>query len=72
MAERVGVELGGDGCPHPTLSCSHFYHRIYIPLPDAESRLAVLQHLLKGQQSGLQAQDLDRLVRATGGRGVVG
>ena len=44
-------------------------HRIYIPLPDAESRLAVLQHLLKGQQSGLKAQDLDRLVRATGGDG---
>ncbi|GAX73405.1 hypothetical protein CEUSTIGMA_g857.t1 [Chlamydomonas eustigma] len=40
--------------------------RIYIPLPDDESRTAVLKHLLKGQV-GLSSQDLEQVVRYTDG-----
>lgn len=41
--------------------------RIYIPLPDADARRALLRHLLEGQPSRLTAADLERLVSVTGG-----
>lgn len=42
--------------------------RIYIPLPDAEGREAVLRALLgKEPASGLSAADVERIVRATDG-----
>ncbi|KAG2499592.1 hypothetical protein HYH03_002533 [Edaphochlamys debaryana] len=41
--------------------------RIYVPLPDAEGRLAVLLHLLKGQPHCLRRSDLDTIVRLTAG-----
>ena len=39
--------------------------RIYIPMPDAEGRLALLQGLLKGQPTKLSRFDLSRVVQAT-------
>ncbi|KAG2441613.1 hypothetical protein HXX76_003233 [Chlamydomonas incerta] len=41
--------------------------RIYVPLPDAAGRLAVLSHLLQGQPHRLSRGDLDVIVRATSG-----
>ncbi len=41
--------------------------RIYIPLPAEEGRLAVLQKLLRGQQSALSSRDLAKVVKATDG-----
>ncbi|EFJ46695.1 hypothetical protein VOLCADRAFT_62257, partial [Volvox carteri f. nagariensis] len=41
--------------------------RIYIPLPDAEGRRAVLTHLLKGQRVSLTDRDVVGLVRSTEG-----
>ncbi|PNW71339.1 hypothetical protein CHLRE_16g650151v5 [Chlamydomonas reinhardtii] len=41
--------------------------RIYVPLPDAAGRLAVLAHLLQGQPHRLSRGDLDVVVRATAG-----
>lgn len=44
--------------------------RIYIPLPDAEGRRAVLRRLLERSAAAkLSATDLERLVRATDGYG---
>lgn len=42
--------------------------RIYVPLPDAAGRRAMVQHLLQGQRHALTARDLDRVVAATGAR----
>ncbi|PNH11007.1 Spastin [Tetrabaena socialis] len=44
-----------------------FTKRIYVPLPDASGRMAVLVHLLKGQAHRLNRADLDIIVRATAG-----
>ncbi|KXZ44001.1 hypothetical protein GPECTOR_75g724 [Gonium pectorale] len=41
--------------------------RIYVPLPDAEGRMAVLAHLLKGQPHRLGRTELSQLVAATAG-----
>ncbi|KAG2451944.1 hypothetical protein HYH02_003718 [Chlamydomonas schloesseri] len=41
--------------------------RIYVPLPDAAGRGAVLSHLLQGQPHKLSRGDLDVIVRATAG-----
>ncbi|KAG0613299.1 hypothetical protein M758_6G092400 [Ceratodon purpureus] len=41
--------------------------RIYVPLPDAEARRALLKNLLKGDDYALQGSDLERLVRETDG-----
>lgn len=41
--------------------------RIYIPLPDAHVRRALLKHKLKGQAFSLPAGDLERLVEQTEG-----
>lgn len=41
--------------------------RIYVPLPDAEARRAMTQHLLKGQRCKLSGRELDRIVAATEG-----
>jgi len=37
--------------------------RIYIPLPDAGGRAAILGHLLKGQAARMGADDLARVVK---------
>lgn len=39
--------------------------RIYIPMPDADARRSLLQHLLTGQPAKLSAADLERVVSAT-------
>ena len=39
--------------------------RIYIPMPDAGARRALLQHLLAGQPARLGRADLERIVAAT-------
>lgn len=41
--------------------------RIYVPLPDAEARRALLKNLLKGDDYALQGSDLERVVRDTDG-----
>lgn len=41
--------------------------RIYIPLPDAEARRALLQHALQGQPATLSDADLARIVHRTEG-----
>ncbi|GBG84651.1 hypothetical protein CBR_g39027 [Chara braunii] len=41
--------------------------RIYIPLPDAKARRALLTHLLKGQAFCLPERDLEKIVVATDG-----
>ena len=41
--------------------------RIYIPLPDAETRAALISHLLKAQPVSLKPAELDRIVRSTEG-----
>ncbi|CAK9186498.1 unnamed protein product [Ilex paraguariensis] len=41
--------------------------RIYIPLPDANSRRLLLKHKLKGQAYSLPGGDLERLVEETDG-----
>ncbi|CAM6093454.1 unnamed protein product [Calypogeia fissa] len=42
--------------------------RIYIPLPDAEGRKALLQNLLKGQTTfSLHGSELDKLIKSTEG-----
>ena len=39
--------------------------RIYISMPDAGTRRALLQHLLSGQPSRLSKADVERIVAAT-------
>jgi SpoVK/Ycf46/Vps4 family AAA+-type ATPase len=41
--------------------------RIYIPLPDVESRMALIRHALKKQKNSLSERDLARLARETEG-----
>jgi len=41
--------------------------RIYIPLPDAEARCAIIEHLFKDQAHVLTRRDVDRLVAVTDG-----
>lgn len=41
--------------------------RIFVPLPDAATRRALLQLLLKGPQFRLPAEDVERLVARTEG-----
>ena len=41
--------------------------RIYIPLPDAEARRALLHHSLQGQPAVLSDTDLARIVHRTDG-----
>ncbi|KAI8472443.1 MAG: AAA-domain-containing protein [Monoraphidium minutum] len=41
--------------------------RIYIPLPDAEGREAILRHLLGRGTSAISASDVSKVVRATEG-----
>lgn len=41
--------------------------RVYIPLPEAEGRAAVMQHLLQTQKSKLHPTDFARVVRKTEG-----
>ena len=40
--------------------------RVYVPLPDAEGRRAIVRHLLRGQRHGLGGRDLERVVASTG------
>ena len=46
--------------------------RIYVPLPDAEGRRAIITHLLRGQAQALGGRDLDRIVASTGEGGLAG
>ncbi len=39
--------------------------RIYIPMPDPDTRRALLKHLLSGQPAKLSRADIERLVAAT-------
>ncbi|BDA45630.1 Fidgetin-like protein 1 [Coccomyxa sp. Obi] len=39
--------------------------RIYIPMPDADARLQLLEHLLRGQPVNLRRGDKERIVAAT-------
>ena len=39
--------------------------RVYIPMPDAEARAALLKGLLRGQPTALSRFDLSRVVQAT-------
>ena len=39
--------------------------RIYIPMPDPDTRRALLKHLLSGQPAKLSRADVERLVAAT-------
>ncbi|KAK9829573.1 hypothetical protein WJX72_006559 [[Myrmecia] bisecta] len=41
--------------------------RIYIPLPDAETRASLIQNLLRNQPVKLRPAELDRIVRCTEG-----
>lgn len=41
--------------------------RVYIPMPDAPARRALLQHVLKGQPARLSRADVEALVRGTEG-----
>jgi AAA+ superfamily predicted ATPase len=41
--------------------------RIYIPLPNADGRRALLMRLLEGQPSHLTAADVERVVKSTEG-----
>ena len=41
--------------------------RVYIPLPDAAARLAIVQHLLEGQRHLLTRSELGYVVNATTG-----
>ncbi len=41
--------------------------RVYIPLPDAPARLAIVHHLLHGQRHALTNNELGYLVNATSG-----
>ena len=40
--------------------------RVYVPLPDAEGRRAIVRHLLRGQRHALGSRDLERVVASTG------
>ncbi|EFN53758.1 hypothetical protein CHLNCDRAFT_36318 [Chlorella variabilis] len=40
--------------------------RVYVPLPDAAGRRAMVQHLLRGQRHQLSSRDLERVVAGTG------
>jgi SpoVK/Ycf46/Vps4 family AAA+-type ATPase len=40
--------------------------RVYVPLPDAAARRAMIAHLLKGQRHQLNNRDLERIVSGTG------
>ncbi|CAO3685829.1 unnamed protein product [Umbelopsis vinacea] len=44
-----------------------FAKRIYIPLPSAETRLSLLQHLLKNQDSNISTKEAQEIVRWTEG-----
>ncbi len=41
--------------------------RVYIPMPDAPARRALLQHVLRGQPARLSHADVEALVRSTEG-----
>ncbi len=41
--------------------------RIYVPLPDAAGRRAIIQHLLRGQEHRLSGMDMQRIVASTEG-----
>jgi SpoVK/Ycf46/Vps4 family AAA+-type ATPase len=40
--------------------------RVYVPLPDAAARRAMIAHLLRGQRHALSPRDLERVVMGTG------
>lgn len=44
-----------------------FRKRLYIPLPDANGRKAMLQNMLKKQNHGLTEDDVDEIVASTDG-----
>ncbi len=39
--------------------------RIYIPMPDADARLQILEHQLRGEPVNLRRGDKERIVAAT-------
>lgn len=51
--------------------CTHKHcclaSRIYIPLPDAEGRAAILKHLISGQPHSLHSRDVGAIIQATEG-----
>lgn len=50
---------------HCLLCRRRLVKRIYIPMPDAATRRALLKHLLSGQPARLSRADLERIVEAT-------
>ena len=40
--------------------------RVYVPLPDADGRRAMIAHLLRGQRHRLSQRDLEHVVAGTG------
>lgn len=67
-SDRV-VVVGATNRPHELDDAvrRRLVKRIYIPLPTAEGRTAILSHLLKGQAAALSRADVDKIVRATEG-----
>lgn len=63
---RVGVFRCGTHSKESVLCCRRrLVKRIYIPMPDADTRRALLKHLLSGQPARLSRADFERLVAAT-------
>ncbi|CAD7698777.1 unnamed protein product [Ostreobium quekettii] len=67
-SERV-VVLGATNRPHELDDAARrrLVKRIYIPLPDAEARAAIIRHLFAGQSHSLSRREVDRVVRMTEG-----
>ena len=66
----LGLWVGGFRCEihsiESVLYCRRrLVKRIYIPMPDADTRRALLKHLLSGQPARLSRADFEHLVAAT-------
>eukprot|EP00983_Pelagomonas_calceolata_P082665 1155987-Pelagomonas_calceolata.AAC.10 len=59
------ASFGGCGLPYNSYLTS--LAMIYIPLPNAEGRAAILSHLLKGQPHLLRSRELGSIVQVTEG-----
>ncbi|KAF5834481.1 P-loop containing nucleoside triphosphate hydrolase protein [Dunaliella salina] len=67
-SERV-VVVGATNRPHELDDAARrrLVKRIYIPLPNAEGRAAILGYLLKGQPHLLRSRELESVVQLTEG-----
>lgn len=66
--ERILV-MGATNLPHEIdeAGLRRFTKRIYVPMPDAKAREAIVKYLLRKVDSGMAGRDIAKVVRMTNG-----